>query len=99
MKGKMIHFTRPLRSLIGMALLALTLGSVGTGCGSTMSEICQRAAECNLLRGESAAECAERNERITDQETSAERHDIETKLQDCLDLKSCDRFSVCAFGR
>jgi hypothetical protein len=65
------------------------------GCGSELHRTCERADECNLLRGVSVEECTENSERRAEDLNDDEATDLDTMLDDCLDWESCDAFQEC----
>jgi hypothetical protein len=67
------------------------------GCGgdSLPERACDRADECNLLDGQTHAECVAEGEAILDSLSGAQRDAFVELIEGCLDLETCADFEAC----
>jgi hypothetical protein len=64
---------------------------------SVVKGLCQRFSECTLLSpGTGVEDCTQRVTKDLEDSTPNERADVETQIQECLDLRSCGAFADCA---
>lgn len=69
------------------AFTLLTVVFCLVGCGSATSQVCERAAECDIIGNEDLAECESDLERAIEDEVVSK--DRVKKCRDCLDENSC----------
>lgn len=78
---------------LGLALVMFS------GCGgSTAMQLCQRADDCNALRGQTVEDCTANVQQNLEDMAPSSRADCEMGLQKCLDFQACDGFLECNPG-
>ncbi len=82
--------------LLGVMVLGVLACAPGCASQDTVTEMCQRAQDCNDLgTGVSVQDCIDDRQRCVDKLTSSQRGDWERMMGSCLQNNTCSLFANC----